>query len=188
MKKTISKILITVLFTIVLSCKKNNDPKPEDPQDPNETELITAVKIILKEEISGNISVFKFVDIDGPGGEQPVMDDIVLDAGKTYHGKIILLDQTKVPVDSVSKEVYEERNDHQFFYIVHSADLAVAYTDYDSHGVPVGLLPDFTTGSPGTGTLKLILKHQPGVKPTSGLGDITRGETDVELKFNLTIN
>jgi hypothetical protein len=189
MKKLASHfITFSVLVVLLFSCNKKNDPKPEDPQDPNETELITTVKLILTEQSSGNVSVFKFTDLDGPGAASPTKDNIVLEANKTYHGQIILLDQTKSPVDSVSNEVYDERDDHQFFFIVTSANLTVNYTDYDTHGVPVGLRPDFLTGNVSTGKLKLILKHQPGMKPTSGMGDISKGETDVEVVFNVTIN
>ncbi len=189
MKKIIKNLVLVVVVTAVLfSCKKKDDPKPEKPQDPNEGELVTTVKLILTEQVSGDVLVFKFVDTDGPGGNSPVKDNIVLDANKTYSGRIVLLDETKSPVDSISNEVYKERDEHQFFFTVTSANLVVSYTDYDTHGVPVGLLPNLVTGNASTGTLKLVLKHQPSIKPTSGMGDSTKGETDVEVTFNVTLN
>ncbi len=191
MKKIVIYINASIILFVCIalfSCHKGNDPKPEDPQKPNEEELITTVKLILTEQISGDVSVFKFTDIDGPGGISATKETIVLDANKIYNGKIILLDQTKYPVDSISYEVNEESEDHQFFFTVSSADLSVAYTDYDDHGVPLGLFPDLTTGNAGNGKLKIILKHQPGIKPTSGIGDSTVGETDVEVSFKVIIN
>ncbi len=188
MKKIVKNtILLLILALLAFACKKKDDPKPSDPKDTNEEELITTLKLILTEDGTSNVSVFQFADLDGPGGNAPVQDNIVLEAGKLYHGEIILLDQTKTPADTISHEVEEEADEHQFFFTVNGADLTVTYTDYDSHGVPLGLLPQLTTGAAGSGTLKVTLKHQPEVKPTSGNGDITKGETDIEVTFNVTI-
>lgn len=188
MKNILKLLSVAVIFTIVaLSCKKKDDPKPSNPHNTNEEELITTLKLILTEDGTSNVSTFQFVDLDGAGGNAPTVDQIVLEAGKTYHGRIILLDQTKSPEDSISNEVGEEADAHQFFYTVSSANLTVSYTDFDTHGVPLGLYPDLVTGTAGTGTLKITLKHQPDQKPTSGTGDSSIGETDVEVTFDVTI-
>jgi hypothetical protein len=186
------KITITIL-TIMLSgamfvaCKKKDDPKPSNPQNPNEQELITTLKLILTEDGTTNVSTFQFADLDGPGGNPPTQDNILLSANKTYHGRIVLLDQTKNPVDSVSNEVEEKKDIHEFFFTPAGVNITSTYTDFDTHGVPVGLYPDFATGAASTGTLKITLKHQPGLKPTSGNGDITIGETDIEVTFNVSV-
>jgi hypothetical protein len=189
MKNTIKILFLLLIFiSTVISCKKKDDPKPSDPQNNNEEELITTLKLILTEDGTSNVSTFQFADLDGSGGNAPTVDNIVLEAGKTYHGKIILLDQTKSPADSISNEVEEEADEHQFFFEVTTANLTISYTDFDSHGVPLGLFPDVVTGAASSGTLKVTLKHQPELKPTSGMGDSTKGETDVEVTFNVTIN
>lgn len=186
-KLTFNAIIICSLALLIFSCKKKNDPIPKAPQNPNEAELITTLKIIFTEQISGNVSAFSFRDIDGPGGNAPTKDIIQLDASKTYSGRIILLDETKSPVDSISNEVEEEKDDHQFFFTVTSANLTSSYTDYDTHGVPLGLYPNFVTGSASTGKLKVVLKHQPDIKPNSGNGNASIGETDIEVEFDVTI-
>ncbi len=180
--------MVLLVMLLAFSCKKKDDPKPSNPPNTNEEELITTLKIMFTEEGTGTVSVFQFADLDGSGGNAPTQDQIVLNAGKTYHGRIILLDQTKSPVDSISNEVEEEKNAHQFFYTTTGDNLSVSYTDFDDHGVPVGLFPDFVTGVAGSGTLKVVLKHQPDLKPTSGMGNSSIGETDVEVIFNVTIN
>lgn len=189
MKKLfVTTALLSLFSLMILSCKKKDDPKPDAPQDPNEAELITSVKLILTESVSGNETSFEFLDVDGQGGINPTKQTIVLSANKTYSGKIVLTDKTKIPFVSISDEVSKEKEEHQFFYTVSDADLTVSYTDFDANGVPVGLRPSFVTGNIGSGTLKVVLKHQPGIKPLSGLGDVTKGETDVEVTFDVIIN
>ena len=104
-------------------------------------------------------------------------------------GQVVLLDESKSPVDSISNEVKEEGDAHQFFYTVVNSTLTHSYaaTDLDSHGVPIGLAPNFTTGATSTGSLTVVLKHQPGLKPTSGNGDSSKGETDIEVIFNVMV-
>ncbi len=187
-KLTFNTIVICVLSLLLFSCKKKNDPVPEAPLNPNETELITTMTIIFTEQVSGNVSTFSFRDTDGPGGNAPTKDAILLDASKTYNGRIILLDETKSPKDSISNEVEEEKDEHQFFFTVTSANLTSSYTDFDNNGVPVGLYPNFVTGTASTGQLKVVLKHQPEIKPTSGNGNASIGETDIEVVFDVTIN
>lgn len=53
----------------------------------------------------------------------------------------------------------------------------------DVNGYPIGLLNSVMTNAAGTGTLNVVLKHQPGIKD----GSSTTGETDVELLFQLEV-
>lgn len=174
---------------VLFSCKRKDDPKPSLPENPNEEELITTLKLLLTEGGSGTVYSFVFKDVDGAGGNAPIIDNIVLPANKSFTGEIILLDESKSPVDSISNEVKEEGDEHQFFYTIANANLSHSYApgDADGNSVPIGLSPNFTTGSTSTGTLTVVLKHQPEVKPTSGNGDISKGETDIEVVFNVTI-
>jgi len=191
MKTVILKsIIILFAFSAFLSCRKKDEPKPQNPTDTNEEELITTLKLILTEDGTANESIFIFKDLDGAGGSAPTIDNIVLSANKTYNGRIVLLDESKTPADSISNEVQEEGDEHQFFFTVTGANITHQYKtgDVDSKGVPIGLEPIFVTGVASTGTLKVVLKHQPDSKPTSGLGDSSKGETDIEVDFNVVIN
>lgn len=182
---------IAVLFMLLLSSCKRDKDSVKTPPNGNGQELITTVKVILTNVAnSSDVRTVEFNDLDGPGGNAPTIGSLTLAAGEVYEGEVILLDRTKVPEDSISNEVYEERDEHQFFYTVSGADLTITYesTDLDDNGVPLGLYPKFTVGpTTGTGTFTVILKHQPGLKPTSGNGDITLGDTDVEVTFDVTI-
>jgi len=189
MKKITIYIIVCLSFVVISSCKKKDDPKPFNPPNINEEELITTLKLILTEGGSGTVYTFVFKDVDGAGGNAPTIDDIVLPSNKSFTGQIILLDESKSPADSISNEVAEEGGVHQFFYTVANANLIHSYaaSDIDAYGVPIGLAPNFTTGATSTGSLTVVLKHQPGLKPTSGNGDSSKGETDIEVIFNVMV-
>lgn len=183
-------ILATVsLFLLSTSCKKDKN-KVTTPENPNEQELITTLKLtFVNNANAGDIVTAVFSDPDGDGGNAPTQhDNIVLSNNTTYTCTLLLLDESKTPTDTISKEVAEEKEVHQFFYTVTGANLTITYNDFDNNNVPVGLNTTASTGSAGTGTLKVVLKHQDGIKPTSGNGDSSLGDTDVEVDFNVTVN
>ena len=186
MKKNISLFLIIAAVLLLSSCKKNHDEAPS-PQDQNEQELITTVSLIIKDN-GVLVDTFSFRDPDGAGGIAPTKEHITLDASKTYTCTLLLLDETKNPVVNTSLEIEEEKDLHQFFFHPSAGtDMAFSYIDYDDNGVPVGLQTNLVTGTASSGTLTVVLKHQPGVKPTSGPGNEALGETDVEVSFDVTI-
>jgi hypothetical protein len=176
---------------ILYSCKKDNND-PVNPNNPNETELITTLKLLFQEQ--GNPSnnfeaVFK--DADGIGGAPPsLFDTIRLEPGKVYDTEIVLLDESKNPVDSISNEVAEEGEEHQFFFTAIGADVSFAYADADKNGVPVGLFSEWTAGVATTdknGKIRITLKHQGSNKPVTGNGNPLLGETDIEVNFPVII-
>jgi hypothetical protein len=170
-------LAVTTIFT---SCKKDDDD-PQNPNDPNESELITTVRINFTDSagIAPNVSVV-FRDLDGDGGNAPTrFDTIRLQPSTTYFTEILLLDESKLPSDTISNEVAEEANDHIFFFLHIGTDIATTYRDQDSNGLPLGLSTRWVTGTTGSGTSRVTLKHQPGVKD----GTQAPGETDIELTF-----
>lgn len=172
-------------LTAAVSCKKDDDD-PANPPDENESELITTIKMMFTDsaEVLPD-TTFVFRDIDGIGGNPPSrFDTIHLSAGNTFWVQILLLDESKVPTDTISVEVLEEAEDHQFFFIHTGVDITTTYRDSDSNGLPLGLSTRWVSGAPGAGTSTIILKHQPGVKD----GTMVPGETDVELEFQSIVN
>lgn len=181
-------ILFNPLFT---SCKNDEDDVPS-PMNPNENELITSIKCVIKE--SGNSSKIitaMFKDLDGEGGKPPTLDTIKLYSGKTYNVELWLLDETKTPVDTISYEIKEEGEGHQFFFSASAgAELTFTYSDMDKNGVPIGLISTWTTGAATTSKnekIRIILKHQGESKPDSGFGNINLGSTDIDVNFPVLI-
>ena len=186
MKKCIRTTTIILLSTVILSCKKNKDEAPK-PQNQNEQEVITTVNLIIKDN-GVLVDTFSFNDPDGVGGLAPTIESILLSKSKTYTCTLLILDKTKTPADTTSVEIEKEKGVHQFFFHPSAGtSMTFAYVDYDDNGVPLGLQSLITTGAASTGKLTIILKHQPGVKPSSGNGNEALGETDLEVSFDATI-
>lgn len=173
-------ILACLLFAV--SCKKDKDLQPVPPLITNPPELITSMKLLFVDSANtSNTASAYFNDPDGPGGNAPIQfDTIRLNPNKTYLVTLLLFDQTKNPVDTISKEVWKERDEHQFFFHHTGVSISTIYTDLDSKSIPVGLNTKWRTGSITNGTSRIVLKHQ-----TDGTKNGTEGpgETDVEVNF-----
>lgn len=194
----LKKIMIAMLVGLAfISCEK------DDPEIPNEEELISDVTLTLTPVSGGDEVVFNWHDEDGDG----VVDDVEvvhgsLAANTTYNSVISLNgeDHEEGEVvheeesdghshgDDIDNEIQEEAVDHQFFYSSVNG-LTVTYNDEDTNGNPLGVKTTFITGNDYVGgNLTITLRHEPS-KFSDGVsnGDITNagGETDVEITFAL---
>jgi hypothetical protein len=181
--KNLMMVLLVGAALFMNSCKK-------ETIDPNESELITTVRLKLTNTFSSSINpvVYEFKDLDGEGGAAPVkFDDIVLQKNIPYICEVTVLNESVSPADDITKEIKAEANDHQFYFVPSSSNLlTVSNYDTDAQGLPLGLSSFWVTGlNPGTGTLRLVLKHKPGTKAANDL--INKGDTDIELNFKLII-
>jgi len=180
-------LLLIVYFSlfIVSGCKK------EDNNPINEEELITTVVATFTPSGGGSPAMFSFKDVDGSGGNTPVITNDTLAANTTYNLSILFLDESKTPADTISNEVFEEGDEHQLFFQVQSGlNLSVTYNDADVNFKPIGLSNTATTVGSSTGNLTVTLRHQPDKSAANvTTGDITNagGETDVEVVFDVTI-
>jgi hypothetical protein len=178
-------VLIAVSVLFFTSCKK------ESPEIPNEQEVITTLIYTLTPLGGGAARTLEFRDLDGDGGNDPVLYTDSLDANSTYSGSLLLLNEQDVPADTTSNEIWDENTEHEFFFRTSGGlDLSVAYEDQDPDGNPVGLESRVTTGSPSSGKLTITLRHQPDkFAPGASEGDITNagGETDIEVQFDVVV-
>lgn len=184
MKKALVYTLFSLLLLGLISCEK------DDPVIPNEEEVITTLNYVLTSTTDQSMVTFSFQDLDGDGGDTPVVSTGTLNANTTYIGEVTLLNEQESPAENITLEVEEEADEHQFFYTSSVSGLSIAYADQDADGNPVGIETMLTTGDAGTGTLTIILRHEPN-KSGSGVssGDITNagGESDIEVTFNVTV-
>lgn len=176
-------LLIFALFAFA-SCEK------DDPVIENEEELITTLKYTLTATSDGTVVEGVFQDIDGDGGNAPLISTIRLQKNTIYNGSITILNESVSPADNITEEIEEEREEHQFFYEISQANITVSYNDSDANNRPVGLKTVLTTGDTSTGKLAVSLKHNPN-KAADGVvgGNITNagGETDIKVEFNVEI-
>ena len=160
-----------------------------DPFIPNEEELITTFKYTLSANGVPPI-VLSFIDLDGDGGNAPIINGGVLEGNTTYTGILDLLNEAGNPAESITEEIEEEKEDHQFFFTIDGLDVSVQYNDLDANQQPVGLTTLLTTGNKGTGNLTITLRHEAdknAVGVVGGLLENAGGETDIEVTFPITI-
>lgn len=162
---------------------------PDDPEDPHEEEVITSLIYTLKANGQDDV-VLSFEDTDGDGGNEPVITNGKLAANTTYEGSIELWNRAEDPEEEITPEVEEEGEDHQFFFETTVEGITIVYDDKDASDQPIGLKTKLTTTDAGTGTLKVILRHEPN-KGADGVsaGSIANagGETDIEVSFELEV-
>lgn len=181
-------LLMTLSLLIAFTgCKK----KEEDPQAANEAELITTVRMKFTE--GGNTRTFTFRDLDGAGGNAPVIDNIALVNGRTYTLDIEILNESNpAKIEDKTAEILAEGAEHQFFFTGTAATnlLTFSYSDRDKDSRPIGLKNSVIARSTGNGQLTVTLRHKPN-KTATGVanGQLTNagGETDVEVNFNVTV-
>lgn len=179
MKKFSALLLAAALLAV--ACKKDDNSVTEPDHDhDHEAELITTVALtFVGPDEAELISNFKFSDLDGAGGNVPVIDTIRLNAGAYYSLDISFLDESKSPAEDITAEVKEEDDEHLICFSSTLSGLSIERMDTDgTYGV--GLNSRWThNGNAENGSLTLTLKHQPGVKD----GTCAPGETDVEVTF-----
>lgn len=203
--KTIA--LAAIIGMNFTACKKDKkeEPTPDAPTPPtNETELITTMKVILHDTTTHTNTTYVFSDLDGAGGNPATFgnsgaDSVInITANHVYKATILLLDETKNPVDTTSNEVEAEGVDHMFFFnsiaptgtpyntYLSGSMTNIKYLDLDANNRGIGLSTLWTAPSMmmGKSPLTIELKHQPGVKD----GSYAPGETDIQVGFKLKVN
>jgi hypothetical protein len=174
-------LITAALLAVMAGCKKDEPAPVED----NET--ITTIR--LKFTQGGTTSTFNFKDLDGDGGNAPVIDKISLKPNLTYTLALEILDETKNPVSDITAEIKKEQDEHIVQYAANpSSILSVTTTDKDSRNFPVGLAASAKTNAAGTGKLRVVLHHQP---PVGGVavknGSFSVGSTDFDVSFDVEV-
>lgn len=184
--KNIGHYSIYIFLTLIIfgSCQPNDEPV-------NQEELITTFIYTLLDS-NGNQVILSFKDVDGNGGLNPIYYvSGSLKANTTYAGSLELLNESISPVDTITHEIVSEDFAHQFFYLKSNVlNASIHYADLDKNGKPLGVKSSMVTGSPSTGTIKIVLRHEPNKDALNvSQGDITNagGETDIEVEFNVEV-
>jgi hypothetical protein len=154
----------------------------------NEEELITTVELELTNSADAtNVVLFKSVDIDGEGPDNPVITITgTVNANSTYQGAVRFLNESIAPSEDITEEVIEEGDEHEVFYSSSLADFSITKIDLDANGNPLGVITTLQTGAIGTGTLTVVLRHEP-TKPNDNTLIGAGGETDVQVSFTLAV-
>lgn len=189
---------LVLAMALWAGCSKD-DPKKEDTP-----ELITKATLTFTPTGGGTAVVVSATDPDGEGVQDIAVDGpIDLEAGTQYVLTIDLINTLVTvgqPGYSVTEEVEDEGQEHMFFFgwtgavfqtptgdgNVDNRDDEVDYIDFDAGGLPIGLLTSWTSaGTAGSGTFRVILKHQPETKSATSSSSV--GETDLDLTFTINV-
>jgi len=182
MKRVVFVLLAS--SALFLSC----EDEVNDPLIPNEEEVITTLTYTLTG--AGSVHTFTFQDLDGAGGNAPMITVDTITSGVSYNGSLSLLNETESPAGNITAEIFAEAEEHQFFFQSSDLALSVSYSDTDANQQPLGLLSELSASDPGDYSLTITLRHEPD-KSASGVsdGDITNagGETDIEVIFQIHV-
>ena len=177
-------LLLMGVAVLGTSC---GDDDVENPNPPNEEELITTV-ILTFSPSAGTDVVAIWKDTDGPGGNLPEIDEILLEESEDYDLFVQFLNESNpTDVEDITEEIKEEDDEHQIFYSGTAEGTVVNYNyaDMDENGLPVGLSGTIDPLITGTGTFRITLKHLPEIKNAGS--SINDGDTDIEVDFNLEV-
>ncbi|WP_116105029.1 type 1 periplasmic binding fold superfamily protein [Lewinella sp. IMCC34191] len=182
-----NRILFLLTLPLFVACGSD-----DDPIIPNEEEVITDLVYVLTPDGGGVAVTMSFSDPDGDGAQAAVISvSDSLEAATTYTG-VVSLTNNSDPSDpeNITAEVLEENDEHQFFYTpAGGLDASLEYADADDNGNPLGVVTELQTGQPSSGTLRIVLRHEPDkasgatITDPSGAG----GETDIEVTFPVSI-
>jgi hypothetical protein len=183
MKKPFLNWMIVILLLSIFSTSCSKD---EEEDLGNEEELITTLRLTLRETGSATVKVFEFKDPDGTGGNPPTkFDPIILSPSKNYTCTIEVLNESVSPVENITAEIIAESDDHQFYFEPAGVNIFVINLDTDTQGLPLGVSSTWNTGAASNGTVKITLKHKPGAKLAGDL--VNKGETDIEVNFTAQV-
>lgn len=189
--------VVTIFMMSHSSCTVD-DPKKEDTP-----EMITSATLMFIPSNGTTPVTATATDPDGEGIQNLTADvPINLVANSSYTLQIKMINELAPPGSEeyyISDEVEEEGDEHIFYYgwtngvfadpegngnIDNRTDV-VNYEDLDKNSLPLGLSTLWTTGSVTSGTFRVLLKHQPGLK--TSISGSTEGETDLDVTFSISV-
>jgi hypothetical protein len=188
--------LFLVIALVTFSGCSDDDAPPVENQE-EEITRVTATFLNLDDDTEVVTAVW--FDQDGEGSGAPVIDDIMLKPNTPYFLTLSLENTLETPAEDITIEVEEEGDEHIFFFgftdglfmdpsgdgNIDTRSDDMNYVDLDDNQQPVGLETTWITDEAGTGTFRVILKHQPDIK--SATSTSADGESDVDITFPVII-
>ncbi len=174
----------TLLFALLIAglsvtgCKKDKNTAQEN--------ITRVVAHVIGTGTSTFDQEFTWEDKDGDGGNAPTIQGIFIpsSAGTEFNVQMHVYDDTKTPVEDLTEEIEKENKVHLFTYAATNGVFTIGNFNLDDDGKTFGLKSTWTKGSTGSGTVNIVLHHEPTNK-----GDLNNpgGETDFDVTFAVTI-
>lgn len=189
--------LWVVALMLMTACEAGEPTREDSP------ELITTVILTFTPDDGGDAIVGQAVDPDAEGIRDIETDGpIVLRASTVYTLSLgmynDLADKDSDEYD-ISEEVRAEGDEHMIYFAwtgdifsdpsgdgnIDARKDPVQYEDADDFGLPLGLQTRWTTAASGSGSFRILLKHQPEIKSEESGADM--GESDLDVAFEIRL-
>ena len=174
-------VLSACLFTIMLAgCS-------DDQEAINEKEVITTISVMLTPKTGGATPIvlgWDDANLDAVVDAAEITMSGGLKINTAYAADIQVANKSASSEIDIDEEILEEAEDHLFCFTVTGVALTIQVDDEDRNGLPVGLETTWTTTTASTGTVTIILRHQPNLKTGDCPGS---GDTDVSITFNIQV-
>lgn len=182
-----SKFLFLFTLCIFIFCACGEDD--ETPEPPMVELNATTLEFTLM-TIGGDTIRLRYQDLDGPGGDTPIVEGGTLVANGIYFGEIKISDESISPSDDLTIDIEDDRSNFQFFFISDGLNITTNYADVDDENNPVGLFTAINTGDASSGNLIVNLQSGPN-KSSQGVAqgqiDNAGGRTVIQANFPITI-
>lgn len=165
-----------------------NQPSATHPILPGNEQLTTTF-LVYTDQADTTVHDTAFRSQFPPQFTDTAQSFLRLKAGHTYSVRILIVDSTQAPGDSlfnVTNQIQIRKNYHLFCFTTYeNLNLTVTRLDYDNNMPPlqVGLLDQIVCGNASSGQLEIVLHHQPDVKN----GQCAPGSIDEDVFFNVII-
>lgn len=148
----LSALTLAILLSFAFQC--NEDREYYEPLNENFTTLIYT----LTPQNGGPQAVLTWRDMDGEGGEPPVIVGGNLSAYTTYNGSITLLDETQTPAKNLTPLIRLNERGHRLFFFQDGLNgLRVMNTTTDANGYRNQLITSGAT----SGKLTVVVGYIP---------------------------
>lgn len=188
MKKLIFATILASIISVFSACDKHDDDDHKHSDHNHDNELITTVRFIFSDTISGSQDTFAWKQPSGPG-TAITADTIRLQSNTNYLVRVEVLDESKNPALNITNEIAQKANEHRFIHTVTSSSIQLQITDVDSHNPPIelGLRLNAQVNNTGekSGMWRTVLKHYSTAVPKTQ-GPLA-GSTDIDVSLPVYI-
>ena len=180
------KLQLLAIMAILLFISCSDDP--DEAAHTHEQEVFTTMTITLVPSDGSSNITLQTEDLDGDGPNPPAITvSGKLKASNTYTGSIKWYNKTETPMEELTPEIVEEKDEHQIFYTIGSGlTMTVSDLSKDSTGNDFGHTFSIKSLSASSGKLTVTLIHEP-TKPNGGNLSTAGGATDIAATFDVVI-
>ena len=178
------QLLAIMAILLFISCSDDHD----EAAHTHEQEVFTTMTITLVPSDGSSNITLQTEDLDGDGPNPPAITvSGKLKASNTYTGSIKWYNKTETPMEELTPEIVEEKDEHQIFYTIGSGlTMTVSDLSKDSKGDDFGHTFSIKSLSASSGKLTVTLIHEP-TKPNGGNLSTAGGATDIAATFDVVI-